>query len=103
MLNPPFDELPNVTKAVELYKNGNSLLKIACLIGATQKQVRKALIFAGMPLKQRGGIRVKDECITVVKKVGKYDYLLFEPINQGHDYKDIVKKQTSLNKRGRGW
>lgn len=215
MLKPPFDELPNITKAVELYKNGDSLLKIACFIGATQKQVRKALIFSGVEIRRReaglkimkdseklkdviesyrngstsmeiaerykvsyktilsvlrlnnvvirpgGGnqrlssskvyeillqyaeghtlsslsrghkvdratirhhvkkwdVRVgfpvpiavfrsgipKKKGVSISGSSGKYDHLLFEPINQGHDYKDIVKKQTSLKREVGRW
>lgn len=158
ILKPPFDELPNITTAVEMYKNGNSMLELQKKFNCSEQTVRIMLRFCGVRKKrvsngayisdetistilteytkgaslnglanrfsidrstirhwvQKSGVtvgnvvplgfrsRIKDSKFNPLKvvskkkkplqqKVGKYDHIVFEPINQGKSYDGYLK------------
>ncbi len=48
---------PTVDRAIELYRAGNSLAKVAPLVGASPETVRKALLQACVDLRPRSGCK----------------------------------------------
>lgn len=92
MLQKPFDNLQNVTKAIEMYKNGDSLLTVAAYFSCPHGLVSRTLSLHGVSIRPRRGwgeVKVN----SPIRQEGKYDYLFFEPKAQGKDYKHYLKDQ----------
>lgn len=88
MFKEPFNELQNITKCIGLYKNGFSILEVAREFKTSTNRVREVLLFSKIPLRPRGNHGLPRKPIEVIKPKGRYDHLIFEPINPGRDYKD---------------
>lgn len=102
-MKPPFDSLPAVTELIRLYKSGVLQRDLAYFFGTTQENIKLVLFVHNIPPYPRGrkrhasrpaGFWTTPEPVsapTVVKE--DYTHLINEPINRGHSYQDILRKQ----------
>lgn len=100
----PFDKLENVTKLIKLYKENVSYPEMMFYFGTTENVIRNTLRYHNVPSREKN-LRMKARAeLEVLKEkpvVGKYDHLIFEPINAGKEYKQILKdKGIKIPKEG---
>ena len=86
----PFDNLPNVTRAIEMYKNGAPFSAIQCEFETSYRSVRAMLFMHNVPKRTKNVpfSRIKSKTVRIIKD--KYFYLLDEPINKGKSYKEYL-------------
>lgn len=119
MIKPPFDDLTAVTRLIELYtKDKHGMDTLARYFNCQKWRIQKTLQLHGVktfrrsngkrknwefekqrwqpkivaPLKREQPSQEK-EIPFEIKLEGKYDKLIFEPINEGKDYKDYLKEK----------
>ena len=102
-MEKPFDNLPAVTELIRLYKEGVTQNDLVYYFETTKENVQGTLrvyigeerIYRKKFASRPAGFYVPAvEVVEEVKKpLSKYDYLLEEPINKGHDYAELLQKQ----------
>jgi len=116
-MKAPFDNLPAVTELIRLYKEDKrSCYELAIYFDTTHRNCINTLRLHGVTIHRRNTRRrdwkflltrfspTAKKATRVIKPTAKevnivftghskYDHLLLEPVNPGHDYADILKKQ----------
>lgn len=90
MPKKPFDDLSVLNDLIRKYKDGNSTMRLSSIFKCQRNTVREALIFAGL-LTGKPKERIQT---SEVRPLGKYDHLIFEPINTGSNYDVLCKKHN---------
>ena len=87
---PAFSELSACKEAIEMYQGGNTMQQVADHYRVPMTAMRSLLDFYSI---ERRGIRgIPEKIAPVIRPKGKYDHLIFEPVNQGHDYAELLEK-----------
>ena len=104
-MQKPFDELPAVTELIRLYKEGVTQNDLMYYFQTTKENIQNTLrVYIGeeriyrkkMASRPSGFYTPTVEVVVelqVVKPLSKYDHLLEEPVNKGHDYEYLLKQQ----------
>ena len=102
-MQKPFDDLQAVTELIKLYKDGVTQRDLVYYFRTTKENVQNTLrvYFDDLPIGRKRNVSRPGgywgDKVVVPEQVeapkSKYAYLIEEPINKGHDYAELLKKQ----------